>query len=230
MELKGIVFDMDQTLYDREASDLVAMERYFNDERPRFKPGITLDYAQKAMQRADRLGGHFGWQRIVEYLKEAGVFSIVPDPAEICAHFQVSYGSISVPYKDTIPSLLKLREMGLRVGLITNGKETNQWPKIRHLNIEKCFDAILIGSDPATCKPNAAIFNQMAELLSLKPENLMYVGDHPVNDVEASRNAGYTPVWITTMPWDFPEVERPEYEIDRIGEIVPLAQSLLNRR
>ena len=51
----------------------------------------------------------------------------------------------------------------------------------------------------------------------------MYVGDHPLNDVEGSRRVGYTPVWVkTTGTWFFDDIEKAPYEVDTVAELPEL--------
>jgi hypothetical protein len=58
-------------------------------------------------------------------------------------------------------------------------------------------------------------------------EELMYVGDHPINDIDGSRNAGYTPVWVkTTGYWCFEEIPRAEYEVETVAEIPDLVAQI----
>ena len=52
-------------------------------------------------------------------------------------------------------------------------------------------------------------------------------GDNPLNDVFASRNAGYIPVWVaTTGTWIFGDLKRADYEIETIAEIPELVHKL----
>lgn len=227
MRLRGVVFDMDQTLYDRPASDRIAMARYFADQRERFAETCTEGMAIESMVRADHDEGHFGWDRILSRMVEDGIFRDPPETADICAFFQKEFSLEGVLFPSTKQTLKELKELGLSVAMITNGNEQSQMKKIRGLGIEECFDRIIVGSDIETRKPNKAIFLEMADKLHAKPEELLYVGDNPLNDVKGARDAGYVPVWIATMPWDYPEIEKAPYTIFQIEEIVPLARMLL---
>jgi len=228
MHLKGMAFDMDQTLYDRPTSDMLAMTGYYTAHRELFLPDCTLERAIEVMHEANWYGGHPGWNRILEIMKEANIFRVVPEVGAISSEFQRYFSTVGVTYPCVQPTLKALHDRGLKLGLITNGSEENQWMKIRHFGFDKCFDRILIGSDAGTAKPHAAIFLKMAGELACKPEEMLYVGDNPAIDIEGSRQAGYVPVWIRSMPWDYPDVKRAPYEIDRISDLLPLADRLLD--
>jgi len=228
MTLKGIVFDLDQTLYDRNATDLLAMAAYYASHRESFAEDCSLQKAQSAMLIADHDNGHFGWNRILDSLKAQGLFKTAPSADDICSCFQEQYALHGVLYPSTLPMFEGLKELGLKTGLITNGKTDGQMGKVKGMGLERCFDRICIGCDKATAKPHPDLFLEMAGNLGCKPEELLYVGDHPVNDIQASRLAGYTPIWIRTMPWDYPEVEKPELQIDDLSELLVIAGNFLS--
>ena len=59
--------------------------------------------------------------------------------------------------------------------------------------------------------------------LGVKPNECVYVGDNPINDVDASRKAGYVPIHVeTTENWVIPEIERPKYSVKTVEEIEAL--------
>ena len=58
----------------------------------------------------------------------------------------------------------------------------------------------------------------------------MYVGDHPINDVDGSRKAGMTSVWFRSVGVWLDGVEPASYSIDTLGEIPNLVDALNNRR
>ena len=89
--------------------------------------------------------------------------------------------------------------------------------------IPEIFDEIIVSEEVGAEKPDTKPFEIMSERLGIAPENLIYVGDFPVNDIEASRKAGYTPVWVkTTGTWFFDDIEKAPYEIDTVAELPEL--------
>jgi putative hydrolase of the HAD superfamily len=45
-------------------------------------------------------------------------------------------------------------------------------------------------------KPNPQIFREACRLLSVSPTNCIYIGDQVDLDVEGSKSAGMTPIWL----------------------------------
>lgn len=226
MIIRAVVFDLDQTLYDRDATDTKAMRVYYSEHRDLFRPETTLEEATRAMIKGDHEGGHFGWPEILRVMNGENVFAKIPDAKEICHDFQALFALYGTLYPYTRTVLEQLMSMGLRTGLITNGNEIYQWGKIRGLGLGDCFDSILIGNNPETAKPHQEIFLEMAAKLRQVPTEMLYVGDHPVNDIDGSRKAGYTPIWVETMPWDFPEIAKPRHTIKNVSFLPQLVREL----
>ncbi len=219
--IKGVVFDLDHTLFDRYAT-LTAIMPSFCEH---FDVALSEEEAAKLLCEADKQFVHLGWRRVIEYLTEKGMFLTVPEFEEYSAFLLSKFEEYAVPYDFTKPMLRKLRSMGLKLGIITNGDVPLQSRKLEMLGFSEDFDEILISGSIGIHKPNAEPFLIMAQWLKLSPSELMYVGDNPLNDVEGSRNAGYTPVFVnTTNSWVFPEVERCELSVENVGEIPELIE------
>ena len=117
--------------------------------------------------------------------------------------------------------------MGMKLGIVTNGDHDLQMNKLRLLNFDGFVDEIVISGDVGVQKPDTKPFEVMSEKLGLPPSELLYVGDNPLNDVEGSRNAGYTPVWVKTIGnWCFEDIERCEYEVDTVAEIPEIVRKM----
>ncbi len=226
--IKGVVFDLDHMLYDRDGCSRAAMDTFYRCFPERFMPGVSREAARELMIQAEHRAIYGGWSAIVAELRRLGVLreSGFTDH-DVMDFFQCHYIDHMVPFPFTKPMLDRLRGMNLRLGLITNGNPFYQQKKIAALHYEDEFDSILIGSDPSTAKPHSAIFLQMAELLRCQPSELIYAGDNPVNDVDASRRAGYVPVWVRTItPWQFPEIPECDLQVDTVAEIPDLVEAL----
>ena len=98
------------------------------------------------------------------------------------------------------------------------------------LGLEGIFDEIIVSGELGVGKPDIKPFEVMSERLGIDTKNLIYVGDNPKNDIEPSRKAGYTPIWVmTTGYWLFPEIEVPEFCI-KDASFVPEVINKLDAR
>lgn len=226
--IKGAVFDLDHTLFDRYATQRICMKgfcQYFD-----VADGMTDEKAADIVEYADKRFNHYGWEAIHEYLIKENVFKTVPTFEFYCTFLNGKFREYAVPYDFAKPMLLELKNKGLKLGLITNGGSELQRKKLKMLDLEDIFDEIIISQELGVGKPDTKPFEVMAERLGIAPENLIYVGDNPQNDIEPSRKAGYTPVWVmTTGYWVFPEIEVPEFCIKDSSKI-PEVINKLNER
>ena len=159
-----------------------------------------------------------------EYLKKKGVIIDTVERENFFEnHIKKLFMEVAVPYDFTIPTLEKLKEKGYKIGLITNGSNKLQRTKLKTLGLNDIFDAVIISDNYGIRKPNRLLFYKMAELMKIPPEHMLYVGDHPLNDIDASRQAGYTPVWVKTKGrWQFNNIEKCELQVKNISQILKI--------
>lgn len=225
--INGVVFDLDHTLFDRYATlteIAPAMYEYFKNK---IAYGLMIEDVAATLIYADKNFNCFGFGAVVEYLNESGFFREAVTTEEYTSKLLECFAEVAVPFPFTQTVLDKLYESGYKTGLITNGTHELQSAKLKLLGIENKFDEIIICGDIGTEKPDIAPFVMMSDKLGLPANELLYAGDHPVNDVDASRRAGYVPVWVKTSGlWQYPDVKRCGFEIDTVAEIFEVLNKL----
>ncbi|CAL1385857.1 unnamed protein product [Linum trigynum] len=82
-----------------------------------------------------------------------------------------------------------IRKAGVKVAIVSNF-DTRLRPVLRALNCEQWFDAVAVSAEVAAEKPNPTIFLKACELLGVKPEDAVHVGDDRRNDIWGARDAG----------------------------------------
>lgn len=100
-------------------------------------------------------------------------------------------------YEDVLPALIKLKNKGKQLGIVTSNNVKHVKDVLRFLNIdEKMFDVIIGNDDTEKHKPNPEPIYKAMELLSLTDKSkICYVGD-ALDDKKAALNAGVTPVLL----------------------------------
>ena len=140
--IKAVIFDLDHTLFDRH-STLKSLVPRLREEFPvneRLSDEEIGDY----WCYADDSFIYYGWEKILGHLHEKKVFT-----EEVCFEayraFLFKYFAITaVEFPETKPMLEKLREMGYKTGLITNGEHNLQYGKVKLLTLENYFDEIIV--------------------------------------------------------------------------------------
>ncbi len=226
--IKAAVFDLDHTLFDRYgtirkiAPDIVAS---FD-----IADGVTVEDFAEEISYADKQYVHKGWKNIHAYLIEKNIFKTIPTYDEYASVVLKYFRKATVKYDFAIPVLKEIKAMGIKTALITNGNPDLQYFKLKSLDLDSSFDEIIVSGETPYEKPDVRIFQLMAEKLGIETNEMMYIGDHPLNDVDGSRNAGYIPVWVkTTGTWIFPEIAKPELQVETVEEIPDLIKKINER-
>ncbi len=227
--IKGAVFDLDHTLFDRYATLRAVLPEMYRIMRDKIPANLSeSDFIEKLI-RVEKLHIYGGWVNLTKYLIEDGVFLEGTSGTEvwecICGHCW-KIAAIKYPFTDSV--LLELRQMGLKVALITNGPFETQSQKLDMLDLWKHFDEVIICDDvrfPA--KPDPTAFRVMSDKLGLAPSELLYIGDNPLNDVRGAVSGGYVPVWVkTTGVWPIGEEERAPFEVGDVSKIPDLVRKI----
>jgi len=101
-------------------------------------------------------------------------------------------------YNDSIPTLHRLKQKGIRMGLISNvGFDIR--PVLKREKLEEYFDCIVLSCEFGECKPSGNIFRRVVDLLQAKVENCLMVGD----DVHADGAAGLIGMRTLILPKTF---------------------------
>lgn len=82
-----------------------------------------------------------------------------------------------------------MRNAGVKIAVVSNF-DTRLRPLLRALNCDHWFDAVAVSAEVAAEKPNPTIFLRACELLDVKPEDAVHVGDDRRNDIWGARDAG----------------------------------------
>ncbi len=224
--IKGVVFDLDHTLFDRYATLTEVSPFLFEKYKNHLSPGLGIEDVAVTQIYADKEYNAFGFSKVCEYLNNSGFFRIPMKLQEYTEIILEAFTQEAIPYTFTHTVLEEIKNAGYKIGLISNGSHNIQYAKLELLGIQNYFDEIIICGDLDTKKPDVMPFEIMSKKLGITPQNLLYVGDHPVNDVDASRRAGYTPVWVRTYEWQFDDIPRCEYEIDTIADLYAILNKL----
>ncbi|SHS63981.1 Pyrimidine 5'-nucleotidase YjjG [Mycobacteroides abscessus subsp. abscessus] len=112
-----------------------------------------------------------------------------------------------VPFANLTKTLEELKSSDILLGIITNGYGQFQMDNIKALGIENYFDVILVSEWEGIKKPDPVIFKRALDKLNVTPNQSIFVGDHPDNDVKASRMVGMKGIWKKDYQWENVEAD-----------------------
>ena len=194
-KIKAVFFDIDNTLYDSALQ--VEMVRS-NAIKAMIEAGLDIDVEEglQALKDIVALKGSNYQNHFDELLKKYGCEG---NPRILAAGILAYHNtklSYLVPFPDTIPTLLTLRQRGYKIGVITEGRSVKQWEKLISLGLQHFFHAVLISEEVAKQKPDVELFITAAKRIGCKPNEAAMVGDRLDKDIIGAKAAGMTTIQI----------------------------------
>ncbi len=119
--------------------------------------------------------------------------------------------------RDTKPTLVALKQRGLRVGVISNF-DARLYDVLRALELLDYFDSIHISTEVGAAKPEAAIFAAALHDNQLIASQALHVGDSLRADVQGAQAVGLQAVWLNPQPSPVPAAGI--VQIQRLTEIL----------
>lgn len=102
-----------------------------------------------------------------------------------------------------------------QLGALTNGNVN-----IQQLELSKYFSfGFSAERDVAEKKPHPALFQRALLHTGVQPQEMVYVGDHPVNDVDSANQVGLFTVWARSAASGPRGETKPDKTIDHISEL-----------
>lgn len=224
--IKAVLFDFDETLQDRTA----AFEKYMDTFLSEFCPDLSDDEIERRKEdmRITGNGGYVmanGYKNRDEWyddLAQRWGWSDAPSGALLTAHYDSTFGDHNVIFPEAPVLLKELKDRGYTVGLITNGPSYLQHHKLEMSGLADYFDFVVVSGDVGVHKPDPAIFTYTAEKHGLNPAECVYVGDHPINDIQAGMQAGMNVIRVN-KGWFTDKDLRPDVPtIDNILDVIKL--------
>ncbi len=217
--IKGIIFDLDHTLFDRYKTLTAVSPVICSELKEYIREDVSVSEFARALCDSDKKYVIYGWEKILEDLSRKNIFAKVPDFNVYSEAVKKSYLTKAVEYPFTKPMLKKLKEKGYALGIITNGSSLIQRRKIELLGLDDYFDYIIVGGEVGAQKPDRKPFDIMSQKLGIPSHELIYAGDNPINDIQGARNAGYIPVWVKTCGVWCSNIEKCQFSVDSVEEI-----------
>lgn len=209
-QIKGVIFDLDDTLYS---------------EKEYVKSGFKAVSDYLGCGYEDKLWSFFeaGKPAIDELLKELGRESEKEESLQI---YRSHKPEIRL-YPGVAEMIENLKEKGIKVGIITDGRSEGQRNKIKALSLN--VDDIIVTDELGGVqfrKPCDIAFRILVTRWRLSPADIVYVGDNLVKDFQAPQQLGMKSVWFKNVDGLYTQNSHSICSVDAITNIQELVMML----
>lgn len=226
MTIKGLLFDLDNTLMDRDWTFREFSRQLVREKLSEQDPG-KLEEIVEYMIKSDADGyrpkdGFF--MELIDRLP----WSSKPELSQVQAYYNEHYMKHARVMVHALETLAACRQAGYKLGVITNGLSPVQHGKIDRLELRSYFDAIIVSGDHGIKKPEEAIYRLALKELGTTAEETLIIGDHPVNDMWGASKVGIRGIWLKrkhAWPEQMTDVV-PIHEIQELNEVIPILMGL----
>ena len=229
LNVKAVVFDVDDTLYD---SSLQMRMTRLNAMRAMIEAGLPIDLEMgyKALEEMVKKHGPHYTRHFDELLERLGLrWNPRVIAAGVVAYRETSEAYLK-PFADTVPTLIRLRDSGYKLGVASDGRSVKQWQKLIQLGIHHLFHSVVIAEDLGTEEFSVDIFKKCLEDLEVIPEEAIHVSCRPNTGILYADKAGLITVRMRKGDSRIEEPATPEaearYEIERLSEIFDVLENL----
>jgi len=200
MNNRGILLDLDNTLYDYLAAHSPALEvtlNWLTETLNRPRTDVQSAYTESRKRVNTALHGLASSHSRLLYFQG------------VCEHFQTEPYEIAVQAQDLYwheffqhmvlrPGVLDFLSAmkGKPIAIVTDLTTRIQFQKIAHLKLASALQAIVTSEEAGHEKPHARIFELAASKLKLPPENLCMIGDSWERDIQGALKFGMRCYWF----------------------------------
>jgi len=130
-------------------------------------------------------------------------------------------------YPGATETLRKLRDRGLKIGIVTNNGRVGTELTLKRCLLEGFFDAVVTRDDCEEMKPEAGPVRKVLTEMRVAPGEAIFVGDS-VMDIISARATGLPSVAVATGPFSSDRLLKaePDYLLGSVNDLPLLVKEL----
>lgn len=140
-------------------------------------------------------------------------------------HNEIIHDSMILPIEGAEEVLEILKGMGIKLGVVTSKRRKIAERGLKLFNLDKYMDVIITPEDTLRHKPDAEPALKACEVLGIKPEEALFVGDSHF-DIMCGHNAGMKACFVgySAIPLRNVALYSPDYIVDSILDIAAIVK------
>ena len=203
MTIRAVLFDLDNTLTHRDQSILAYSQHLANAYQQQLQQA-EISQIQSIIRRIDNGGypkkellTHPSIAASVAYaLQQELNWNSLPDFEELTQFWFQQFGLSAVAMPGANSLLAELKQQGYKLAVVSNGGHATRLTILQGLGFSHYFDEIISSELVGMSKPNPEIFLHTSRQLDIAPQHCLFIGDHPVNDIQGATQAGMQALWL----------------------------------
>lgn len=198
--IQGVIFDFDNTLYNYDLCNTRALEKVF-DNLTNFvqdKDVIVKEYQKlnSGIKNSNTYSNKFNKSIYFKKLFENLDIDIVQ--LDITLKIYEQEFILNLKLFDGVKELLDLLVKNkIKIFLASNNVFSQQYLKLKELNILKFFNKIITSDEIGNEKPDEQFYINLIYKTGLNPENIIMIGDNYEHDILPAISYGLIPFYFT---------------------------------
>ncbi len=191
---------MDNTLFDHHhslQSAISAVQEKYADLARHDPEDLVVEYSAALQHAYDKyLRKEITYEetqgmKVHMFFTALGLQEPTPEEVkEFRATYKPAYRASRRATPGSIETLVRLREHGYCLAIVTNGQIEDQTAKVEAIGLRHLIDRIFTSEEVGCPKPDRRIFQRALEELSALPHRTHMVGDSEESDVKGALDAG----------------------------------------
>lgn len=202
MFYKGIIFDLDNTLYDYDLCHCKALKEVFNyiiENNNALIFSYIEDVYKKIYKNLKNELGHTAsshnksiyFKQLLETLNiNLSLFSVINN-----LYWQTFYVNL-VCFDGVYDFIIWNKNKGIKIGILTDYETEYQINKLDKLGLLKYIDIIVTSEEVGIEKPSTKMFFNILEKMGLSSNEVIMIGDNYDKDIKGALNVGMTSYWF----------------------------------
>jgi len=219
--IRAVLFDLDNTLVD-----FWKMKRISSMEavRAMIDSGLEIE-EKKGIDKLFEMYEEEGMENQTifdKFIKSVhGKMNYKIFASGVIAYRRVKLGHLAT-YPHTRDTLIKLKSNGLKLGIVSDAPAKQAWLRLAELNLSEFFDVVVALQGKGKRKPSPEPFKRAIKELKLKPEEILFVGDHPARDIVGAQKVGMKTALAKYGQVVKAKNVKPDFELKKIDELVKI--------
>lgn len=194
--IKAVYFDLDNTLVHRSAS----IDKFTISFLDTYKSQLndlnesTISSIIKSIGNGGYLSENSKYSKIFEAIGEELVlrlnWKVKPTSHELSEYWRIVFPQSSVEMPGAKELLVRLYSEDYFLGVISNGAHASREATLASTSFSHLISQLISSESSGVKKPSPEIFIGALSKVGFHPNECIYIGDHPVNDMQGAISAG----------------------------------------